>query len=199
MKRQLARVVSLFFLLQVITPPVWAVENFELPAPDVEAPTIIFDTSNTEIEAGINTFSARVTDNVGVQKVFFYHRGKGDFRFKPKVMQRSASDPNVYEAELDLDPIISSELEIYIRAEDVTGNVKLKGREFEPMKFTVIPQIVEGQVLSVTEPVEPEKGGMSTLTMILIGIGAAALIGSSGGGGGVDDTGRIIIDTPLPQ
>lgn len=203
MKKLLTRSFTLLFFLQVIIPPVSA-EQLGLRAPDVEPPAITFDKSKTELEDGIQTFSATVTDNVGVASVTLYYKGTKDVAFIPKVMQRASSDPTLYTVDVSIDSVISDKLEVYIRADDVSGNSIFEGQKFSPLTFTVVPKGTSepekaAVVASVTEPAEEE--GMSTLTMILIGVGVLALAGGGGGGGGGggSDTGSITITTQLPS
>lgn len=213
MKIILIRTLSLLFFLQVVSPPALAAQ-LGLQAPDVEPPTIIFDSSNTEIEEGIKTFAATVTDNVGVANVTLYYKGPDDVTFIPKKMQRSNNDPNLYTVELTMDPVISKQLEIYLRADDVSGNSIFEGQKFSPLVYTVVPRTETEEVIpTVTEPTATtttatataaaEEEGMSTMTMILIGLGVAALAGGGGGGGGsspaAPTTGSITITTDLPN
>ena len=205
MKITLIRMFSLLFFLQTIAPTVFAAEQLKLSAPDVEPPNILFEQSGTEIEAGIKTFTATVTDNIGVANVTLYVKGATDYLFKPITMKQSASDPDIYTAELAVDPVISDKLEIYIRADDVSGNSIFEGQKFSPLTFTVIPAAADVAMSKpVTEPVKEEEKGMSTITMILIGLGVAALVASGGGGGGGssssgdDGTGTITVTGPTP-
>ena len=204
MKITLIRMFSLLFFLQTIAPTVFAAEQLKLSAPDVEPPNILFEQSGTEIEAGIKTFTATVTDNIGVANVTLYVKGATDYLFKPITMKQSGSDPDIYTAELSLDPVISDKLEIYIRADDVSGNSIFEGQKFSPLTFTVVPAAADGAVSKpITEPAKPEEEeeGMSTITMILIGLGVAALAASAGGGGGGDggdDTGTVTITGSTP-
>jgi len=82
MRRILIRVFSLLFLLQTIAPPILAAEQLQLQAPDVEPPKIEFEQGGTEIEAGIKTFSATVTDNVGVAgyRLYEYVKINAEYR-----------------------------------------------------------------------------------------------------------------------
>ena len=202
MKIALIRMFSLLFFLQTTSPTVFAAEQLKLPAPDVEPPNILFEQSGTEIEAGIKTFTAIVTDNIGVANVTLYVKGATDYLFKPVTMKQSRSDPDIYTAELSVDPVISDKLEIYIRADDVSGNSIFEGQKFSPLIFTVVPAAADVAVgKPITEPAKPEEEeeGMSTMTMILIGLGVAALAASAGGGGGSgDDTGTIAVTAPTP-
>ena len=202
MKIALIRVFSLLFFLQTTSPTVFAAEQLKLPAPDVEPPNILFEQSGTEIEAGIKTFTATVTDNIGVANVTLYVKGATDYLFKPITMKQSGSDPDIYTVELSVDPVISDKIEIYIRADDVSGNSIFEGQKFSPLTFTVVPAAADVAVSKpITEPAKPEEEeeGMSTMTMILIGLGVAALAASAGGGGGSgDDTGTIAVTAPTP-
>jgi hypothetical protein len=185
MKILFIRLFSLLFFLQVIVPPVSAAEQLSLPAPDVEPPIIIFDETDTEIEAGIKTFTVAVTDNIGVANVTLYYKGATDVAFKTKTMKQSTAAPHVYTTELSLDPVISDKLEIYIRADDVSGNSIFEGQNFSPLTFTIVPVDTGVEVIRAgTEPVEPEKAeeeGTSTWVWVLIGLGVAALAGGGGG------------------
>jgi len=210
MKITLIRMFSLLFFLQTIAPTVFAAEQLKLSAPDVEPPNILFEQSGTEIEAGIKTFTATVTDNIGVANVTLYVKGATDYLFKPITMKQSASDPDIYTAELAVDPVISDKLEIYIRADDVSGNSIFEGQKFSPLTFTIVPVSVAAGV-EVSQPVtnppapsEEEEGGVSTWVWVVLGlvvVGAAA--GGGGGGGGGSDptvptTGTITVTGPTP-
>ena len=202
MKIIFIRMFSLLFLLQAIIPPVSAAEQLVLPAPDVEPPTIVFDQYDAEIEAGIKTFTAVVTDNVGVANVTLYYKGATDVVFRPKTMKQSPTDPNIYTTELSLDPVISNKLEIYIRADDVSGNSIFEGQNFSPLTFTIVPVAAGFEVSQpITKPPAPkeEKEGLSTWVWVVIGLGVAALAGGSGSGsGGSNPTGTITITTDIP-
>ena len=208
MKKILIRTFSLVFFLQVISPPLLA-DQLGLQAPDIEPPTIVFDANNTEIEEGIKTFSATVTDNVGVANVTLYFKSPNDVSFTPRKMKRSNTDPNTYTTQITVDSVITKKLEIYLRADDVSGNSIFEGQKFSPLTYTVVPRVETKEVIpTVTEPAvaaaaaKGEEEGMSTMTKILIGVGAAIILGSAGGGGGggpaAPTTGTITITTDIP-
>ena len=198
----ITRMVALLFFLQVVAPPAYAAEQLVLPAPDVEPPVIVFDEPSAEIEAGEKVFSATVTDNIGVANVTLYFKGSTDVAFTARKMYRSSANPNVYTTELFLDPVISNKLEVYVRADDVSGNSIFEGQKFSPLTYTIVAKDGDEVVQSVTEPAAAEEEGMSTLTMILIGVGVLALAGGGGGGGGggvvVPTTGSVTINSDLP-
>lgn len=203
MKIILIRITSLFFFLHVIFPPAFAAEQLGLPAPDIEPPKILFNNSTTELTAGINTFKAKVTDNIGVANVTLYFKNANDVAFKPRTMTRSSTDPDIYTTELSLDPVISNKLQVYVRADDVSGNSIFEGQKFSPLTFTVVPGTAGNEASPIAEKAAAEEEGMSTLTMILIGLGVAALAGGGGGGGGggaaAPSTGSITITTDVPN
>lgn len=202
MKKLFARTFCLIFFLQVISPAALA-EQLSFQAPDIESPTIKFDAGETQIFDGNKKFSAEVTDNVAVAEVTLYYKGVNDFAFIPKQMIRENKQSNIYSAEISVDSIISNKLEIYIKAEDVSGNSIFEGQKFLPLTYDIAPGSTKEEVLTVgTEPAEEE--GMSTMTMVLIGVGAAVLIGAAGGGGGggggdEPTTGTITITAPTPD
>ena len=206
MKIIFIRIFSLIFFLQVIIPPVSAAEQLVLPAPDVEPPTIVFDQYDAEIEAGIKTFTATVTDNVGVANVTLYYKGATDVTFRPKTMKESPTNPNIYTTELSLDPVISNKLEIYIRADDVSGNSIFEGQNFSPLTFTIVPvtvPVAAGVEVSqpVTEPPAPkeEKEGMPTWVWVVIGLGVAALAGGGSSSSSDPTTGTVTIIGGVPE
>ena len=157
MKKILIRMFSLIFFLQVVSPTVFAAQ-LGLQAPDIEPPSILFDEGSAEIEEGIKTFTATVTDNVGVASVTLYYKGVTDLAFIPREMKQSSTDPNVYSAKLSLDSVISDKIEIYIRADDVSGNSIFEGQKFSPLAYTILPAGAGKVITSVTEPpVEEEE------------------------------------------
>jgi len=195
MKLVLARLFSLLFLLQVIMPPALSAEPTGLALADIQPPEILFDAGNNEIESGIKTFTATVTDNVGVATVTLFFKGETDMVFQPVIMKQSDTDASVYTKELFLDHVIANKVEIYIRADDISGNSIFEGQEFSPLVFSVIPAGEENVIQSVTAPPVQKEEGLSALTWILIGIGAIALAGGSGGGGGSGSSGGTITVT----
>ncbi len=200
MKKFLTQAFICIFIFQVIIPPVSA-EQLKLRAPDVEPPSIIFNQNQTELEEGIQTFSATVTDNVGVANVTLYYKGEHDVAFMPQLMQKDPLNPDLYTVALSIDSVISKKLEVYLRADDVSGNSIFEGQKFSPFTFTIVPESQQGKVASESSTAVEEEG-MSIWTMTLIAIGVAALAGGGGGGGGgtsdTANTGTITITTQLP-
>ncbi len=199
MKTIFIRMFSLLFFLQVMIPPVSAAEQLVLPAPDVEPPTIVFDQYDAKIEAGVKTFTATVTDNIGVANVMLYYKSATDLAFRPKTMKKPPTDPNIYATELSLDPVVTNNLEIYLRADDVSGNSIFDGQNFSPLIFTIV-SVADGVEVShpVTESPVPkeEEEGLVTWQWVLMGPGVAAL---GVGGGGSDPTGSVTVTTDLPD
>jgi hypothetical protein len=198
MKKNLIRWFTFIFFLQVTIPSISA-DQLELQAVDIEPPTIFFDVNIGLLEEGLQTFSVTATDNVGIASVTLYYKGVNDIAFIPKKMKQSTSDPTLYTTDVSIDSVISNKIDVYIRADDVSGNSVLKGQKFSPFTFAVIPRD-ESEKVAVTETRPPvEEEGMSPLTMILIGVGVLALTGLGGGGSGSsDDTGSITITSPIP-
>jgi len=200
MKKLIARLMSLFFFLQVISPVALA-EQLNLQAPDIEPPSIVFDPGESAISDGVKTFSAEVTDNRGVATVTLYYKNASDVGFTPKRMRLTGI--NTYTADVTVDSVISDKIEFYIRADDVSGNSVFEGQKFSPFAYDVVPAAVEEEVVAtVTAPPAAEEEGLSTTTLILIGLGVAALAGGGGGGGGgggSTPTGSITITTDIPD
>ncbi len=194
-----ARVFGLFFFLQVISPAAFAAE-LKLQAPDLEPPEINFEFGRDTISDGLNTIEAEITDNIGVNKVTLYYKGKSDVSYTAKTMLLTG--PDTYSIDIIVDSVISSSLEFYIRADDVSGNSVFEGQKFSPFAYSIVPSTVTDNVVTtVTEPPEDEEEGMSTFTMILIGLGLAALAGGGGSSGGDSgpSTGTINITSDVPN
>lgn len=198
MKKLMIRAFTVLFFLQVIIPSVSA-EQLGLRAPDIESPVIIFDKSNSSLEDGIQTFSVIATDNIGVANVTLYYKGANDLTFTPKIMKQSSSDPTLYSTEISVDSVITSKLEVYIRADDISGNSVFEGQKFSPFVFTIEPrEFTKNDVTSVSQAPASKEEGMSTWALILIGVGVLALAGGGGGGSSSSDEGTITITTQLP-
>lgn len=210
MKIVLTRLFALLFTLQMFSPGALAAQ-LSLGALDVESPSIQFDKGDPEIVEGVKTFTAVVTDNVGVKTVTLYFKHAGDVTFKARDMKKDASQPDLFTVDLMVDPVITSSIEVYIKAEDLSGNSVFEGQKFLPLTYKIVPRkssesvlAQEGATGAKTE--EEKEEGMSTMTKILIGVGTVALIGLAAGGGGSSDdgggggeTGTITITTPIPD
>lgn len=162
MKILLIPMFSLTFFLQAIIPPAHAVKP--LPAPGVTPSIIPFDLYQAEIGAGIETFSAAVSDNAGIAYITLHSKNAIDLAFRPKTSKQSSSDLNIYPTELTLDPAIPNKLENYIRADDVSSNYMYQGQKFSLLPFIFFP-VVEGVAVSqsVTEPSTPKEIGKLSL------------------------------------
>lgn len=198
MKRRLAHVFGLFFFLQIITPEALA-ERLSLKAFDIESPIIMFDRGDREITAGIKRFTAEVTDNVGIAAVTLFYKNATDLSFTLKKMTILKDGSDLYSVELTLDPAFTKQLQIFIRAEDVSGNSVFEGEKFSPLTYTVIandaiekideqasnPLPDLGTRADIAKTEQQKKGGFPwwgwVVSAVVIG-GVAA--GSSGGSGG---------------
>jgi hypothetical protein len=114
---------------------------------------------------------------------------------------------DVYMATIPGAEISEPGVEYYIEATDTAENTILRGFSFSPLVVSVGPAVARPTpVEPPTASKEPAKKKTNTLTYILIGLGAAALIGaaSSGGGGGGGGstepaTGSVDVTAPVPQ
>lgn len=206
MKIVLTRLVTLLITLHMFSPAVLA-EQHSAATLDVESPGIQFDQGDMEIVEGVKLFTAVVTDNIAVAMVTLYYKNAGDVSFKAKEMKKDNSQTDVYSVELWVDPVIATSLELYIKAEDVSGNSVFEGQKFSPLTYKVVPRKdsapAQKKVAELNK--DEEKEGMSTWKKVLIGVGTVALIGIATGGGGGGDvsggdtTGSITITTPIPD
>lgn len=201
MMKLISRIVVHVFLVQVIWVPAYGADQLRLQTPDFEPPTVLFEQPGSELEEGMHTFVARVIDNVGVASVTLYYRLPGDSTFKPVEMKLSPLEADTYTASLDLKASVSDRLELYLRAEDVSGNAIFEGQLFSPIVVMIKPAAPK---VAATAPAKKEQ--MSVTTMILIGLGVAALAGASGGGGGgggdptdPPGTATVTITTSIPE
>jgi hypothetical protein len=148
--------------------------------------------------------TATITDDSGVGKVTLFYRTIGESSYQSTELLFSGSS-DTFVVELDTSELKPPGLEYYLQAEDVAGNTLLKGFSFEPL----VLQIDAGSANAVAAKSKtPEKkkgllGDMSSKNLLLIGLGAVAVVGlaasggGGGGGGGSDDT--VTITAPIPQ
>lgn len=169
---------------------------------DFEAPIIEHEEIVGGVPGDIESFVATVVDNEELKSVRLFYRYAGESEFAVLDMRPVASSA-YYSATVDTsdaNPDTSS-IEYYIRAEDVSGNLVLKGFVFEPlirsftMPIAVAPATAEltTSPVSSTTDVTPGKKinwlYVALGVLVVGGIAAGASGGSDDGGGGSTGTG----------
>lgn len=179
-----------FAIVSVLGNPVLA----QTGGSDFEAPVIEHEEVPTGTWGDTESFVATVVDNDVLKRVSLFYRYAGETEFREVEMTPLASS-SYFTASVDtqLSTEPQSAIEYYIRAEDLSGNLVVKGFTFEPLVRTLVnPNPVASEAVSAQnsgsiEP-EPRKG----INWLYVGLGVLLLGGiaaGAGGGGGSDDDG----------
>lgn len=168
---------------------------------DTEAPVVIHRQAESAGVAGdLQTFLARVSDDVEVSRVTLYYRQSEVGGFQEIPMRSLLDSIGEYMIAIETDISEYQGLQYYIEAEDTAGNTTSRGYPYAPIVLPLevpaarAPQVTEAPVATLppAEGAGPEIGTGG----LLIGVGALLLLGAlaGGGGGGSSDGGT----TPPP-
>lgn len=170
--------------LSFIYTPLLRAEQLSLPSADLIAPQVIHENISEPAAPDSNqTFSATVTDNVGVQSVTLFYRNVGSKDYKRKPMSNSGS--STYSAVVDAREIREPGIEYYIQATDSAGNNLLHGYSFSPLMITVSAATAAKSASSAVKKetaLAPKEEKSNK--WLWIGLGALAVAVAAGGGGG---------------
>lgn len=158
---------------------------------DFESPIIEHEESLGGLIGGLETFNATVVDNDELESVKLFYRFSGQSVFNEVEMIPVAASSN-YSTQVDTSAVESDgpeAIEYYIRAEDVSGNLVLKGFAFEPLERTFEMPVVEPVApVATAEEIKPKRG----INWLYVGLGVlavGALAGAAASGGGDDGNG----------
>ncbi len=202
---------SFLAILLAITQTVAGVATAQ-PIEDNEDPVIIHRQADSPGVAGeLQTFLARVYDDVEVVEVTLYYRQSAVAGFQSIAMRPLLDSIGEYMIAIETDISEYPGLQYYIEAMDASGNITSRGYSYAPI---ILPLEAPENPPADVAPPPPviaeradESSGFSN-SSLLLGIGAVLLLGALAGGGGGDDGGTgtpeqpgaitltIISDTP---
>ncbi|MBX2884414.1 MAG: hypothetical protein KTR32_30960 [Granulosicoccus sp.] len=174
--------------------------------PDFESPIIEHEESTGGPIGGIELFSATVVDNDVLASVRLFYRFSGESEYT-RVNMRQIASSSIYTARVFTSSAeqSASGIDYYIRAEDVAGNIVLKGFAFQPLlrEFAVPPKSEP-----TAQNVDPDDSS-SNIKWWHIALGALIVGGiaaSAGGGGGGTQSSEcldtcsvtLVLDLPTP-
>ncbi len=178
-----------------------AQQQLELPGGDISAPNIVHEPAAESISAiEPVVISATVTDDSGVRLVTLFYRSVSTQAYSRATMER-VGPSDVFMVSIPADDVVPPGIEYYIQAADLAGNTVLKGFAFSPLRISVTPGPA-GEEIAGAEPkprIEAEEG-MSTMTKVLIGLGALLVLGALTGGDDAkqSDPDIVVISAPTP-
>ncbi len=161
----------------------------ETTLPDFESPII----EHIEREGGplgsLEIFGATVVDNDDIESVTLYYRFSGEKEFAQRSMREIATS-SFYSVNVPTSnvPLGTDSIEYYLQAEDLSGNLVLKGFAFQPLVrfFEPVKTIVDTTpvIEPIAEPVESKGVNWLYVGLGVLAVGAIAAAASGGGGGG---------------
>lgn len=162
---------------------------------DTEAPVVIHRQAESPGVAGeLQTFLARVSDDIEVREVILYYRQAPDGGFQQIPMRSLLDSIGEYMIAIETDDSEYPGLQYYIEAEDTSGNTTSRGFSYAPIVLPLdepTPPEVPATPLATAETSgAPQESSPIGSKGLLIGLGALVLLGAlAGGGGGGSDPG----------
>ncbi|MFK7857708.1 MAG: hypothetical protein AB8B64_02730 [Granulosicoccus sp.] len=165
---------------------------------DFEAPIIEYTSPDAGTLGGVEVFGATVVDNEEIRAVSLFYRFSGETQFAELPMREIASS-SYYTVKVDTAsvPLDTEAIEYYLQAEDVSGNIVLKGFAFQPLvrPFTVTEPEASSSVISATAPeVQSQipaldaRSGKINWVYVAVGVlvtgGVVVALDNDDGGGG---------------
>lgn len=186
----LRRLLATFLSVSICFTQVFgAVANAQVDGPDFEAPFIDHEVSAGGLIGGVEVFRASVVDNDELASVQLFFRYESETEYT-RVNMRRVSGSSEYTARVVTSSADDNTtgIEYYIRAEDVAGNLVLKGFAFQPLlrSFSAAPVSELPAQASGSATVEtPEvTGGKINWLYVALGVLVVGGIAASAGGGG---------------
>ncbi|NND89483.1 MAG: hypothetical protein HKN42_01365 [Granulosicoccus sp.] len=163
---------------------------------DFQAPIIEHEPLETGVLGNIEPFEATVVDNVDLQSVTLFYRYNGETAFTELEMKPLASSSSfIASVDTSLANPGSTALEYYIRAEDFSGNVVLKGFSFQPLIRTLASADAATSLPAepVAETAATDSPSRKGINWLYVALGVLVIGGIAAGAGGSDG------DAPPPQ
>ncbi len=153
---------------------------------DFEAPIIEHEERVGGPVGGVEVFGATVGDNDELARVSLFYRFSGESQYAELTMKEIASS-SFYTARVDSTNIASDTpaIEYYLQAEDISGNLVLKGFTFQPLtRVFQIPNVPAETPVDNTPVQVPKVSSGVNWLYVGLGVLAIAVIASAGSGGG---------------
>ncbi|MFK7858403.1 MAG: hypothetical protein AB8B64_06275 [Granulosicoccus sp.] len=166
---------------------------------DFEAPIIEHEEITTGILGDVAEFVATVVDNAEVESVSLFYRYAGEDDFIEVIMQPLLQSSS-YTTTINTAARSGEDtaIEYYIRAEDTSKNMVLKGLSFNPLVRTLInPNLAN--ITADQAPTPEQSAPVKKINWLYVGLGALLVggIAAAAGGGGSD--GNNVISDPGAQ
>lgn len=145
--------------------------------------------------------TATVADENGVKRVMLFYRDAGQTKYKSTELRKSGA-ADTFVIELDASELSPPSFEYYLQAEDVAGNIILRGHSYGPLVLTIndsaeAPQRAGNNVNDKKIALE-DSGSSKKWLWIGLGVLAAGAVAASSGGGGGEETSNVTINIPNP-
>lgn len=171
------------------------VANAQVANSDFEAPIIEHEEINTGVLGDIESFVATVVDNEELKSVSLFYRYTGQSDFTEISMKPLAAS-SYYTATVDTSKSDGDEtaIEYYIRAEDTSGNLVLKGFAFEPLVRSLASPSPFSASTETTTTQPTNSAPKKKINWLYVALGVLVLggiAGAAGGGSDDDDDGPV--------
>lgn len=172
---------------------------------DLVPPSVLHE-SEAEPISGDHPYvlTATVADENGVKRVTLFYRAAEQSKYKSTELRKSGA-ADTFVIELAASELSPPRFEYYLQAEDVAGNIILRGHSYGPLILTIVegtgaPQSVDNGVNNKSIALEDSGSSKKWLWIGLgaLAVGALAASGGSTGGGNDDDESNVTINIPNP-
>ena len=167
---------------------------------DIDPPVIDHEALEVGVAGEMQTFSALVIDDKGIEYVDLYYRPGRSADYTKTSMQPAGGTRYIATVPTEL---AQSSVEYYIEAADTGGNRVLKGFPFFPLVRNLdVPPPPAPVVTSSADGQNSSSSESSRLLYVLLGalaVGLLASMSSAGGGGGSGGEVPLTINIPSPS
>ncbi len=203
LRRCFVTALAVIFALSVLPIGLALAQTDEL---DFQAPIVEHEAVDSGQLGDTQVFVATVVDNIELKNVRLFFRFDGEEDFQSTEME-PLNESSLHSAGVVTSDVEAASIEYYIQAEDVAGNIVLKGYAFDPL-IRLLEPASDTQALStaqtdstsapeapVATPAPPQVKKRSKFLYIALGV---LLLGglAAAAGGGSDDGGSTGGTTP---
>ena len=164
---------------------------------DTEAPVLIHRQLEAGIAGELQTFLARVSDDIGIDQVILYYRQSDSGQFQALNMRPLLDSIGEYMIAVETSESAYPGFQYYIEAIDIEGNKTNRGFDYAPIVLPltapVVVEPVDTPAVVASEPIEPEPAPQSegfsvSPVAIILGVGALIALGALAGGGSDEES-----------